>query len=163
MSHKTYVRNRLNTWFNRIVNPSQGVPPPPHDPMYLSPGQNLSIVAQPLQKTSLDQAGVVTSLTAQIKNKKTVQTIPVKQWDYIPEAPRARIVADSRLIMADDSYRLAIAQGSYQMLPQGAPSRLQSVPGYTTVQSYQNNNSNANYPAASKAPSPNLGRGCNAK
>lgn len=159
MSHKVYEKNRLNTWFNRLVNPTQGVPQPPHDPMYLSPGQNMSIVGQPLQKTSFDQADVVTSLTAQIKAKKTVQTIPVKQFDYIPEAPRAHIVADPRLIMADDSYRLVLAQGSYQLLPMGAPSRLQSIPGYTVVQSYQNNNQ-ANYPEASKAPSPNLGRGC---
>jgi len=162
MSHKVYEKNRLNTWFNRLVNPSQKTAPPPHDPMYLSPGQNLSIVAQPIQMVDLSTTDVVTSLTAQIKAKKTVQTIPVKQWDYIPEAPRAHIVADPRLIMADDSYRLVLAQGSYQMLPQGAPSRLQSVPGYTVVQSYQNSNQ-PNYPQASRAPTPNLGRGCGNK
>jgi len=161
MSHKTYVRNRLNTWFNRIVNPSQGAAPPPHDPMYNSPGQNLSIIAQPLQKTSA-QPDVVAGLTAQIKNRPAVQQIPIRQWEYIPEAPRAHIVADSRLIMADDSYRLVLAQGSYQLLPMGAPSRLQSIPGYLSVQSYQNNDQ-PNYPAASKAPSPNLGRGCGNK
>ena len=159
MTHKVYERNRLNTWFNRLVNPSQATAPPPHDPMYESPGQNMSIIGQPIQMVDLSTADVVTSLTAQIKNKKTVQTIPVKQWDYIPEAPRARIVNDPRLIMADDSYRLSHAQGSYQLLPMGAPSRLQSVPGYTVVQSYQNNDQ-PNYPEASKAPAPNLGRGC---
>ncbi len=157
MSHKTYVRNRLNMWFNRVINPSQGVPPPPHDPMYLSPGQNLSVVGQPLQKTNLDPG--VSALTAQIKNRPAVQQVPIRQWEYIPEAPRARIVADPRLIMADDSYRLVLAQGSYQMLPASAPPRLQSVPGYTVVQSYQNNDQ-PNYPKASRAPAPNLGRGC---
>lgn len=159
MSHKTYIRNRLNTWFNRLVNPSQGVPPPPHDPMLNSPGQSLSIVAQPLQKTSFDQAQVVTALTAQIKNRPAVQQIPVRQWSYIPKAPRARIINDPRLIMADDSYPLIFAQGSYQLLPESAPPRLQSIPGYTVVQSYQNNEQ-PNYPDASKAPAPNLGRGC---
>ena len=159
MSHKIYVRNRLNTWFNRLVNPSQGVPPPPHDPMYLSPGQNLSIVGQPMQDLDWSQAEVVTALTAQIKNRPAVQQIPIRQWEYIPQAPRARIVADPRLIMADDSYRLVLAQGSYQLLPESAPPRLQSVPCYTVVQSYQNNDQ-VNYPSASKAPAPNLGRGC---
>src|SRR2546430_14963847 len=113
MTHKVYERNRLNTWFNRLVNPSQATAPPPHDPMYESPGQNMSIIGQPIQMVDLSTADVVTSLTAQIKNKKTDQNIPVKQWDYIPETPRARIVNDTRLNIADESYLLKYLQGSY--------------------------------------------------
>lgn len=161
MTKKYDLPARGNGLVRRIF-PSAKAPPAPIMPIQNAPNQ--TVAAIPVERQPVQYP--YWPLRQKLYHLATVQTIPIRQPDYILSAPHAPIgpktveVADQRL--GECTYAFNGARASYTFGEMSAPARLQSTPGYTNF-TRQVIRSSPGYPQqALKAPrAARGGGGCN--
>ncbi len=159
---RRFIFDHMARALKEVVFPSRATPGFKQAPMLNSPKQ--AVTTQPIERQPIDysQALPVLELVAAMHNREAVKLIPVKNRTFVPIAPHAEIgparadIPDQRLAQW---YPDNLARASYIYGAMSAPARLQSVPGYTVVQTQRDYRSSGYPTAALKAPRPNSGGG----